>query len=43
MLRHRNKFVKYFINLMKEMVAETGQTPRCCKWGVSTAADGRTG
>lgn len=34
-LRHRNNFMKYFLGLMKEVAVESGETPRCCKWGVS--------
>ncbi|XP_050527919.1 uncharacterized protein LOC126898015 [Daktulosphaira vitifoliae] len=32
-LKHRNNFMKYFLGLIKQSIAESGQTPSCCKWG----------
>ncbi|VVC27237.1 Hypothetical protein CINCED_3A005637 [Cinara cedri] len=31
-LRHRNNFMKYFLGLMRQTIAETGQSPGCCAW-----------
>lgn len=34
-LKHRNNFTKYLLGLIRDTIAETGQTPTCCAWGVS--------
>lgn len=35
-LKHRNNFMKYFLGIIRQTISETGQSPGCCTWGVST-------
>lgn len=41
-LKHRNNFMKYFNSIIQKTIAETGQSPTCCMWGVSGKQIGAT-